>query len=570
MFPSKNALYFLTLLIFVFQLSFGQKKDDITTLEKIIQESRKYDEKLEDINRRFSTLPGTYSKEQQRVLNAIQKALLGEKQAELVDASNQESTSLFEQAVQLAEESNRPDAIAFTNMLFGFYYYTYAELIKALPIFIRVSEVLDSHAPKLIEPCEVYVKSAYYYGNIEDSQRAIKYLKTALSHAEPGTATVATIHYAIGIEQHKSGKTKEAEASLLMSKEIAPVSGDFVRYAKALGELAQIDVERGNLAGAEKKLLENIAISKDYNERRNLMYAQIQLAKLYLQQNNINGAKSLIDSAYAYAYSKNYLKGFEQETLELKLEIAQRTNNSSDELKFFRALHELAPQVSSSDGKEVVDQANWELQKNQVVSQLEVKQGKLERASIVKRSWTAISILLFIVLILGFVTYRRRLKMQAAQFQSKMLTFEMDKIKSEKKLDETHNSLTSFRIFLNERDEQINVLEKELLAVKTSTNLTSDKRQGTLTRLLESHLMTDENWNRFKAAFQNEEHEYYTLFINALPGLTESNIRIIILHKMGLTTTQAAHILGLTTDAVKKAKQRLKKKYGDTINQFLT
>ena len=52
------------------------------------------------------------------------------------------------------------------------------------------------------------------------------------------------------------------------------------------------------------------------------------------------------------------------------------------------------------------------------------------------------------------------------------------------------------------------------------------------------------------------------------PNLTDSNLRIIFLQKLGLNNVETAQILGITTDAVKKAKQRLKKKYDNFDSVF--
>ncbi|WP_293300685.1 hypothetical protein [Pedobacter sp. UBA4863] len=47
--------------------------------------------------------------------------------------------------------------------------------------------------------------------------------------------------------------------------------------------------------------------------------------------------------------------------------------------------------------------------------------------------------------------------------------------------------------------------------------------------------------------------------------LTESNLRIVLLQKIGLNNAETANLLGITTEAVKKAKQRMRKKYTEKL-----
>ncbi len=80
--------------------------------------------------------------------------------------------------------------------------------------------------------------------------------------------------------------------------------------------------------------------------------------------------------------------------------------------------------------------------------------------------------------------------------------------------------------------------------------------------------MTDENWKKFKNAFQQEYPDYFQTLISDFPDITESNLRIITLMKLGLYNQEISSLLGITIDAVKKSKQRLRKKFGDNLRIF--
>ena len=66
-----------------------------------------------------------------------------------------------------------------------------------------------------------------------------------------------------------------------------------------------------------------------------------------------------------------------------------------------------------------------------------------------------------------------------------------------------------------------------------------------------------------------QEKDFYNQLISDFPDFTESNLRIILLSKLGLSNQDVSSLLGVTIDAVKKAKQRLKKKIGSDYNSIL-
>lgn len=97
-----------------------------------------------------------------------------------------------------------------------------------------------------------------------------------------------------------------------------------------------------------------------------------------------------------------------------------------------------------------------------------------------------------------------------------------------------------------------------MIANSSSLNLEKDNRS--LEKLLESHLMTDENWLTFKNTFIREDYKTYKTILEQFPDITESALRIEMIQALGLNNAETARVLGVTIDAVKKSKQRLRKK----------
>ena len=147
-------------------------------------------------------------------------------------------------------------------------------------------------------------------------------------------------------------------------------------------------------------------------------------------------------------------------------------------------------------------------------------------------------------------------------YELKVAALEDQKRKMEKKFKSSNESLSSQVEYLKNKNVQINLLKKEIETVETSTSSYLEKKNGKLHALLESHLMTESNWIRFKREFEKEFPDFSQNLITNFPELTDSNKRISFLPKLGFSNIEISQSLGITTDAVKKAKQRLKKKLG--------
>lgn len=552
-----------TCFLFTLLSSYSKAEHPSTHLDRLLAKYRSYTQE-DRLTNSFDSLIQKSKAEEKPFLKIIYKTLLADLYSKKNDRKNAPSEQLYREAITLAEQTHHTGILIWANTEFGNYYYTYSEYISALPYYLSASRALESFPiSKVPEASRVLIKNAYFFGTIDDHQTSIKLLETGLEITPRSSSEYGNILYAIGALYLKKEALEEAETYFLRTITSANNTADEMRRAKALGELAIIYSMRGDTDKAEIYLLEDIAISEKKGDQRNTMYAQIQLGKLYFKIGRLDKSEQIISKALPYATTKLYLKGFEKEILEIKLKIAQAKQDSQSELALRKKLDKINLHLSVTDGQEIVDKVNWQTQKERIKWQLEAEQAKLDKSSILKWTWATVSFLLCLIIVLTFLSYNRRLKFQRLHFERKLLSFEFEKIRSEKLLKETNNTLSSYQVYLEKKNEQIDQLEYEIDKIK------NESERQSLESLLDSHLMTDENWMLFKNAFIAEKEEFYDDVLNTLPALTESNLRIILLQKLGLNNQEVANLLGITIDAVKKSKQRMRKKYGETLDQIL-
>lgn len=491
--------------------------------------------------------------------------------SELKDSQNSKSDSLFAQAKASVDQIDNLSLKLWVYSEIGFYYYSYNQYEEAVIYFSYTARYLDLPTTKLeIQPQQVCKKNAYFYQTLGEYEQSTRYIRKCKQNTLKTDKYYGAALNTIAINYLKSDHFEEAENYFLKAKEVAILNNDSLRHAKVLGELARVYIHKEQYDIAESLLHEDIAISALLKEYRNMMYAQLALGTMYLNKKDLAHAKHYLLKAEQYAGTKHYLKSYLLTSKQQLLKIAVLEHNEQQELIYRRAIDKLQEKLSDTESEEVIQNINLSAQQERITWELEVQNSKLETANYQRLIWTLGALFSLLIASLVFVLYRRRLNLQAAIYESRVLSFQLQKTKSEEKLTKTHNTLASYQVYLTEKNEQITNLEHEMAHVRQSTNELLKQKKPMLEEMLQSHLITDENWSMFKYTFSVEQPAYYDYLNLHFPNLTDSNLRIILLQKMNLTNLETATILGVTIDAVKKAKQRLKKKYGDAYDELFT
>ena len=502
---------------------------------------------------------------QKDLLKRVHKVRIAQLNAQNTGQTDPLSTVLMKEANEDYPQEGDKGVQAWLQTQAGFYFYSFSHYDQALPYFVKARRIMDNF-PKdksnLSLIGETYMKNAFFASTINDDVQVIPYLQTALDYTPKTSKNYGTILTAMGMHYFRQGLFDDAMEYHQKSISSALSINDSVRYAKALGEIAQIHKVRKEYDEAEKLLEEDIAISKRHRDERNTMFAQILLGKLYLLQNNITSAKKTLNEANAFAESKSYLKSYEFQIAEVLLQIAQLENDSMRELDLWRKLKDLEAILMNTDGDVAVRRVNMQAQRERFDYQLQLEKSKLQQETLKKITFGIVAVLSVLGLILSYIAQKRKLKFRESEYQKKVISLQLDKSNSEKKLMETHNSLIAYQTYLLEKNEQISSLENEIKMIASSSSFNLEKNHRSLKSLLESHLMTDDNWFTFKNAFIREDYPTYKNLLEQFPGITESALRIELIQALGLNNAETARILGITVDAVKKSKQRLRKKSG--------
>lgn len=496
----------------------------------------------------------------QKCIQVISQVLEAEIAAKKVDYVNEESNRLFASALKQATAEKNEQMQIWVSINYAFYLYGYGHYEAALPHFIKVGQLAEIFpAENMVFPVETFTKLGYFTGYIREYEKGIAYLKKALSFSTPLSSETAALKDNIGLFYIKTNKLDQAMQNFEQALVVATKIKDTIRQAKVLGNMADLYRINKNYKKAIGFLHHDIYLSKKSGNNMNTMYALLRLTDIYLETGDIDKARLSAMSARSIAQSKIYFKGSELEATTLLLKIAKKTGNGGEELKLRRQIDSLSAGLKIPESGSRINELNWEMQRQNFNEELNKERARLEKAGFVRNAILVLVFLLSVSAGVYFLKLRKTNKKALEDYHSTLQYLAGEQQRSETKLREANNSLSAYTTYLSEKNQQIQRLESEIANIKTAFN--SNEKNDELNNLLESHLMTDENWNKFKNAFAREHTDYYLDLITNYKELTEANLRIVLLQKLGLNNVETANLLGITVDAVKKAKQRLKKKF---------
>ena len=489
--------------------------------------------------------------------------LLANAYAKRFDRINDKSDYYYKKSIRLAAESNSKPLEIWTTLSYAGYLYNYRQMTKALPVFLTaIDKIEKTDSSQLIFPGQSFTKIGFYMDTIGDDAEAIAYLTKARLYTKPNTSEYAAILDNLGMSYFKKGDLNDAEKNIQEASTLSKSIGDHLRYAKTLGNLAQIYERNQDYETAIKLVLEDIRISEETEGEKNLMYAYTILTRLYIANNQIDDAKVTVEKAGAIATSKSYFKINELDILKLRLNILQNHSSEDEELEIRRRIGILEDSLNKTDGVLPLNQANWLMQKRKYQQNIASTNKKFAAESFWKNVIFTIASLLLLGVLFIFLRARNKEKKKRVFMEEKIAEYEDSKLNIEQKLLDANRTLDSQIDFLKEKNIQIQKLYGEIENIKESKSSSRDKDHVKLDDLLQSHLMTEENWRNFKNEFQREHFGFYDNLMENFPEITDSNLRIILLQKLGFTNSEISGLLGITIDAVKKSKQRLKRKLG--------
>jgi tetratricopeptide (TPR) repeat protein len=191
---------------------------------------------------------------------------------------------------------------------------------------------------------------------------------------------------------------------------------------------------------------------------------------------------------------------------------------------------------------------NYEKSSRDIVRMLKEKKQEKERQYMLMGG-------IVLAIVIGIVIYRQQ--MQRNRLEKELL------VQQKKAAEETslaaREQLDLFTANIIEKKAMIEKLQEQLLQQNQSVN----------EELLNQTILTDGDWTRFKMMFEKARPGFFEYLQNSAPGITPAESRLAALLTLKLDTKNIAAMQGISPDAVRKSKSRLRQRLNLTIEDNL-
>lgn len=183
-----------------------------------------------------------------------------------------------------------------------------------------------------------------------------------------------------------------------------------------------------------------------------------------------------------------------------------------------------------------------------IVLKQEEKKGRLIRYGLIGA--------LLMVASISILLYKR----QNLRHQLKKEKLEHEKLIAEEELHIAMVEIKDFTQNIREKNELIEHFAEEINNLKLQNNTITDTQVNFVEDLKQSTILTDADWNRFKQIFEKVHPGFLTRLKTKYPDLTPAETRYLLFTKLGLLPKEMMSVLGVSAEAIRNVRFRIKKK----------
>ncbi len=142
----------------------------------------------------------------------------------------------------------------------------------------------------------------------------------------------------------------------------------------------------------------------------------------------------------------------------------------------------------------------------------------------------------------------------------------------QQELDHKTQELTSYTLNFIQKNELLAELTEKVNQLKSSSDVkatSADKGLTQLGNLIQNSMRIDQDWENFRRMFEDIHPDFNYRLKTAYPDLGNAELKLCALLRLNLNLKESSKILGISSDSVKTARSRLRKKLGLSTEENL-
>lgn len=317
------------------------------------------------------------------------------------------------------------------------------------------------------------------------------------------------------------------------------------------GNLGHLYYEQQKYDEALPLMLEDYHGSLEHGIRGAAMNAAVTLASIYLMRNDLQTAETFLDEAkklepfVVHPISVTYY--------DIRYNLNRKKGNLAAAVAYADSFRIKQDSLQRSKNLTALDQATLKFEVERHANEIKHLEDARKRQVILRNT------LLVILAMSAFIMfqfyqrkiYKRNKELQLASLNEKIALAELENAKKD---------LDLYTRNLKEKNELLDAIRLEMEVLRVSGTQQMDERTERLNQLLHSTILTESDWNDFRGMFEKVYPGFFTRLKQTMPDLTPADTRLLALTKLNLSSKEMASILGISSDSIKKSRQRLRRR----------
>ena len=478
-----------------------------------------------------------------------------------------------QQAKVLAEILADSSGLAFANRVIGVAHWARGSYDRGLEYLLNGLSLYRNIKDTLGE-ANCLMNLGLIYSDRNDDEPALNYYFEALKLFEELNATnrSATTYVKLATVFIRQKKFSAAYDFLRRAESIHGSAEFLYGLSEILSRYGLLKTETEEYDSAEFYLVKSLAMSEKIQDNDGIARNYISLADVALRTGRIDKAEDYLNFALVSArkvQSHKWLK----EVYDRLQQIARQKGNLNKAILYYDQYVQQKDSIFNEQTLNNISRLESELATAEQKRQLEAKENQiviLEQESEIQRTRVIILVTLMIAVIVFAVLIVRNRRLAALK-KEQIAEEEAEKAKQE--LEFKNRELVSYTVNFVQKNQLFEELMNSVSEMKKTSSENTHKDLSGLERSIKRHIQIDKDWEDFKIRFENLHTGFFDKILERESALTGNDLKLSALVKMNFSIKEISDMMGISTESVKTARYRLKKKLnlpGDTtINDFL-
>ena len=500
----------------------------------------------------------------------------------------------------LAERSEYIDGVLKNTITLGDIALRKDSLIEASNIYIKATKI-SKYASDKNSVLKVWLLLGYTHDLLSDYDRSLEYYFTGLHIADSLnlTATQSTFYNNIAIIHNKIGNYRKAIDYYFKAASILKETDNEYYYANTLLNIGNVYISLNSIDTALIYLNKSKKINERINNHYGLLnyYANIgeielragayekalisfnhELKEINKLDESFFGSRvflktaAYLDLGDVYLRKENYEKAIDNYNKVIRL--ATKSSFLEEITSAYEGLSHVYEKINKSDSAlvyyKLFQKYNDSLKREETIkkiSELEMDYKLLEERKLMQlekermESRQKVKRLIYLLIIGASISGLLIFLLLFIHQKDKHLQSQLKEQNMAKELEYKNKELTTNVMYLLKKNEFISEISNKLKVVDSDTIIVQPKIITDIINELDKN-SSNKVWTEFETRFQDIYGDFYKRLNERFPAITPNELKLCAFLKLNMSTKEISSITYQSTETLKKARFRLRKKLG--------